>query len=281
MPPHEAIVHHCRLLRLPSLAETVPEALNLAHQQDWSLENFLLYLLEQELLGRRQRRIERLLRAAHLPPDKTFDRFDQTRLPLRLRRQLPGLIQGDFINQADNVLIFGQPGTGKTHLAAALAYEWVHQDYSVWFTPTYKLVDGLLRAKRDYELERELKRLDRFQVVILDDIGYVQQSREEMEVLFTFLAERYERRSVVITSNLVFSQWDQIFKDPLTTAAAIDRVVHHSRIIEFGPEMTSVRAEQAARRQQQQKELKQQEVLKQQTTVLHQNQPDQSQDGQI
>jgi DNA replication protein DnaC len=291
MPPHEAIVHHCRLLRLPSLAETVPEALNLAQQQDWSLENFLLYLLEQELLGRRQRRIERLLRAAHLPPDKTFDRFEQTRLPLRLRRQLPELVQGDFINQADNILIFGQPGTGKTHLAAALAYEWVQRDYSVWFTPTYKLVDGLLRAKRDYELERELKRLDRFQVVILDDIGYVQQSREEMEVLFTFLAERYERRSVVITSNLVFSQWDQIFKDPLTTAAAIDRVVHHSRIIEFGPEMTSVRAEQAARRQQQQqkelkqqqKELKQQqEVLKQQqTTVLHPNQPDQSQDGQI
>jgi len=282
MPPHEAIVHHCRLLRLPSLAETVPEALNLAQQQDWSLENFLVYLLEQELLGRRQRRIERLLRAAHLPPDKTFDRFEQTRLPLRLRRQLPELVQGDFINQADNILIFGQPGTGKTHLAAALAYEWVQRDYSVWFTPTYKLVDGLLRAKRDYELERELKRLDRFQVVILDDIGYVQQSREEMEVLFTFLAERYERRSVVITSNLVFSQWDQIFKDPLTTAAAIDRVVHHSRIIEFGPEMTSVRAEQAARRQQQQKELKQQQVLKQQqTTVLHQNQPDQSQDGQI
>ena len=107
---------------------------------------------------------------------------------------------------------------------------------------------GLLRAKRDYELERELRRLDRFQVVILDDLGYVQQSREEMEVLFTFLAERYERRSVVITSNLVFSEWDQIFKDPLTTAAAIDRVVHHSLIIEFGREMKSVRAEEAARR---------------------------------
>jgi DNA replication protein DnaC len=103
-------------------------------------------------------------------------------------------------------------------------------------------------AKRDYELERELRRLDRFHIVILDDLGYVQQSREEMEVLFTFLAERYERRSVVITSNLVFSQWDQIFKDPLTTAAAIDRVVHHSLIIEFGREMKSVRAEEAARR---------------------------------
>ncbi|MBK9094384.1 MAG: ATP-binding protein [Anaerolineae bacterium] len=178
-------------------------------------------------------------------------RFEQSRLPLRLRRQLAGLIEGGFIKEAENILIFGQPGTGKTHLAAALAYEWIHHDYSVWFTPTYKLVDGLLRAKRDYALEPELKRLDRFQVVILDDIGYVQQSREEMEVLFTFLAERYERRSVVITSNLVFSQWDQISTDPLTTAAAIDRVVHHSRIIEFGSEMTSMRAEAAARRQSQ------------------------------
>jgi len=124
----------------------------------------------------------------------------------------------------------------------------VERNYSVLFIPTFKLVGGLLRAKRDYELERELRRLDRFQVVILDDLGYVQQSREEMEVLFTFLAERYERRSVVITSNLVFSEWDQIFKDPLTTAAAIDRVVHHSIIIEFGREMRSVRAEEAARR---------------------------------
>lgn len=245
----EMLVQQCRLLRLPSMAEGVAEALKLAQQEDWPLESFLAYLLEQEVVGRQQRRIERLLREAHLPAGKTLAQFDQARLPLRLRRQLPALIPGDFIRQAENVLIFGQPGTGKTHLAAALAYEWVQRDYSVWFTPTYKLVDGLLRAKRDYELEHELKRLDRFQVVILDDIGYVQQSREEMEVLFTFLAERYERRSVVITSNLVFSQWDQIFKDPLTTAAAIDRVVHHSRIIEFGSEVTSLRAEAAARRQ--------------------------------
>ena len=197
---------------------------------------------------RRRRRVERILGGARLPPGKTLATLDTKRLPLRVRRTLPELCSGDFVDRADNVLVFGLPGRGKTHFACAVGYELAQSGRPVLFTPTFKLVGRLLRAKRDLALEAELRRLDRFEVLILDDIGYVQQDREEMEVLFTLLAERYERRSVIITSNLVFSEWDRIFKDPMTTAAAIDRVVHHSVIVEFGKEAPSVRAEEAAKR---------------------------------
>ena len=246
----ETIQQHFRTLRMPTALQIVAETLVVAQKENLSLETFLGEIMEQEIEGRHQRRIERLKKAAHLPVEKTLTTFDQGRLPLRVRRLLPQLCTGDFVDRAGNLLVFGLPGRGKTHFAAAVGHELVNLGRTVFFTPTYRLVDRLLRARRDLELESALRRLDRFEVLILDDIGYVQQSRDEMEVLFTLLAERYERRSVVITSNLVFSQWDQIFKNPMTTAAAIDRVVHHSIIVEFGKEMSSHRADQAALRQQ-------------------------------
>ena len=242
----ETLQQNFRALRMPTAVQIVAETMTVAHKENWSLETFLGEILEQEIEGRHQRRIERLKKGSGLPVDKTLATFDQERLPLRLRRLLPQLCTGEFVDRAENLLVFGLPGRGKTHFAAAVGHELVNLGHAVFFTPTYRLVDRLLRARRDLELESELRRLDRFELLILDDIGYVQQSRDEMEVLFTLLAERYERRSVVITSNLVFSQWDQIFKDPMTTAAAIDRVVHHSIIVEFGKEMSSHRADEAA-----------------------------------
>lgn len=246
----EALRLQCKALRLPTMATIIEETLQLAQQESWSLELTLHNLLEQEVLGRERRRIERLLKRSGLPAGKRLDLFDLNRLPLKAQRQIQQLATGDFVDRAGNALFFGLPGTGKTHAACGVAYQLVQTGRSVLFLPTYQLVARLLRAKREYELDMELRRLDKFQVVILDDIGYVQQTREEMEVLFTFLAERYERRSVMITSNLVFSEWNQIFKNPLTTAAAIDRVVHHSVIVEFGPHVSSRRAEEAAQRNQ-------------------------------
>ncbi len=235
-----------RTLKLPSFVKAYEELAIKADKNGWGCTQYLRHLVELEIEDRRQRRIERLQRASELPADKTLGALDTTKLPTKIRRQLPSLCEGGFINRAENVLAFGLPGRGKTHLVAAIGHELIHRGYSVLFVPAYRLVQRLLVAKRDLVLERELRHLDNFDAVILDDIGYVQQDREEMEVLFTFLAERYERRSVMITSNLVFSQWDQIFKDPMTTAAAIDRLVHHATILEMSG--SSVRAEQAKAR---------------------------------
>ena len=226
-----------RALKLPGFVEHHIELASKAERAGWSFAHYLEQLAELELEERRQRRMERLQRQSQLPP------LDVPRLPVAVRRQLPSLCEGGFADRGENVLAFGLPGTGKTHVVCAIGHELVQQGRPVFFVPTFRLVQRLLVAKRDLELDRLLRSLDRFDVIILDDIGYVQQNREEMEVLFTFLAERYERKSVVITSNLVFSQWDRIFKDPMTTAAAIDRLVHHATILELTGK--SYRTEQA------------------------------------
>jgi DNA replication protein DnaC len=161
-------------------------------------------------------------------------------------RRLHELADGDFLDEATNVLAFGLPGVGKSHAMCAVGHALVDRGHTVLFMPTYSLVQELLAAKRNLELPRALRKLDHFAVLILDDVGYIQQSPEEAEILFTLLAERYERRSVFITSNLIFAHWDRIFRDQMATAAAIDRLVHHSVLLEF--DVASFRTEHAKRR---------------------------------
>ena len=188
----------------------------------------LVEVLEAEAEARRQRRIARLRRASRLPPGKTFATLDTGRLPAPVVQQLETLAIGAFLETATNVLAFGLPGVGKSHALSAVGHALVEAGHSVLCAPAYALVQELLGAKRDLDLPRALRTLDLFEVILLDDLGYVQQSPDEAEVLFTLLAERYERRSVMVTSNLVFSQWDRIFRDQMATAAAIDRLVHHA-----------------------------------------------------
>lgn len=235
-PEQAALAVLLHELKLPAFADQHEEVGQKAEKSGWSHPRYLRQLTELELAQRRSRRIERLMKLSRLPGEKALSTLVQDKLPTKVRRQLPALCEGGFVERAENVLVFGLPGRGKTHLVCAVGHELVQRGYQVLFTQAVMLVQRLLAAKKKLELEAELKRLDSFDAVILDDIGYIQQDREEMEVLFTFLAERYERRSVLITSNLVFSQWDKIFKDPMTTAAAIDRVVHHAVILEMtGP----------------------------------------------
>jgi DNA replication protein DnaC len=220
-------------LRLPTFREQFQTLAEQAMREGLSYPHYLAELTSRECQTRNHSRVQRLLRNSRLLPGKTWEQFSWSRVPLQVARQLQSLRDGTFLERRENLLVFGKPGSGKTHLLAALGEQLVRQGRSVLFTTCSLLVQELLAAKGDLKLERFIKRLAAFEALIIDDLGYVQQSREEMEVLFTLLAERYERGSVLLTSNLPFSQWEQIFKDPMTTAAAIDRLVHHSIIIEL------------------------------------------------
>jgi len=203
-------------------------------ETEWSgVLPLLLEVFELEASDRRERRVERLLRASRLPASKTMEALQLGRFSKPLLQKVRELAKGDFLDRADNVLCFGLPGVGKSHVAAAIGHELVRRGRSVYYAPTYEVVQDLLAAKRDLMLPKALRRYDAFDLVVLDDLGYVQQSQDEAEVLFTLLSERYERRSVMLTSNLAFADWGRIFQNPMTTAAAVDRLVHHAVILEF------------------------------------------------
>jgi DNA replication protein DnaC len=248
LDPGPALVRCLQELHLPAMRTQHEAVARQAQQESWSYAGYLLELAERECQQRQHNRVERLLRASKLPLEKSWQALDLQRLPGKVVQQLRTLLAGDFLDRRENVLVFGQPGVGKTHCLAALAQELVRAGRRVLFTTCTLLVQELLLAKRELTLKGLLKRLGQWEGLLIDDLGYVQQSREEMEVLFTLLAERYERGSVLVTSNLPFSKWEQIFKDPMTAAAAIDRLVHHSVIVELN--VSSYRVEAAKKTRQ-------------------------------
>src|SRR5919202_3823597 len=245
MPDRQAEMRRMlRALKLPAIAASYEDLALKAAKANLTHEAFLYELIRAECLQRDEHRVARLQRLSGLPPDKTFRTLQLDCFPPLIREQLERLRSGTFVEDAVNIVAAGKPGVGKSHALAAIGHELVLRGRPVFWPPTASLVQELLAAKRDLRLPHALAKLDRYECVFLDDIGYVQHDRDEMEVLFPFLAERYERRSVAISTNLVFSDWNRIFKDPMTTMAAIDRVVHHSVILDLMG-MDSYRAREA------------------------------------
>ncbi len=245
---YQELASMLRSLNLSRMAASFEEVAVHAVRNGRSHETFLYELARLECEHRAQRRLERRVRESGLPLEKTFRTLQVARFGPVLAQQIERLRRGSFVQEAANVVAVGRPGTGKSHVAAAVGHELIAHGHTVYWSSTAALVQRLLAAKRDLRLPHELAKLDRFACLILDDIGYVQHDRDEMEVLFTLLAERYERKSVVITTNLVFSEWNRIFKDPMTTMAAIDRVVHHSVILDM-MSLESYRAKEASAQQ--------------------------------
>lgn len=242
----EQLTGYLRDLHLPAIRSAFEEKARRAEKETLSYERYLFELVELECQQRREHRITRLLQGSKLPLEKTLENFHLQRLPQKVGRQIKTLEDGTFLDRRENVLVFGNPGSGKTHLLSALGQELIRAGRRVAFTTCSRLVQDLLLAKKELRLTRAIRKLAWYEALVIDDLGYVQQDREEMEVLFTLLAERYERGSVLISSNLPFSKWEAIFKDPMTTAAAIDRLVHHSVILELN--IPSYRMEQAKKK---------------------------------
>jgi DNA replication protein DnaC len=230
-------------LRLPAIKHIWSRFAERADREGWPAARFLAALAEHEIAERGRRRIERHLAEARLPPGKTLDSFDFDAVPMISKAQVMALVAGDsWLEKGDNLLVFGPPGGGKSHLAAAIGLGLIENGWRVLFARTTDLVQRLQVARRELALESTVAKLDKYHLLILDDLAYVTKDQAETSVLFELISARYERRSVLITANQPFGEWNRIFPDPVTTLAAVDRLVHHATILELNVESYRRRA---------------------------------------
>lgn len=239
-----------RQLRLPTMASCYAELTARGEAQGWGVGQTLATLCEYELAERERRRLARHLREARLPVGKTLERFEFDAVTGADRLQLSRLAcESDWVEAAQNLLLFGPSGVGKSHLAAAIGHALIEQGLRVRFYAASALVQELQAAKQALRLADALGKLDKYHLLIIDDIGYVQRSEAETSVLFELIAHRYEAASVLITANQPFSAWDRIFPDDMMAVAAIDRLIHHAHVVELSGESYRKRAHNRQRRQ--------------------------------
>jgi DNA replication protein DnaC len=224
-------------LRLPAIKQLWASLATQADKEGWPAARFLAVLAEHEMAERSRRRIERHLAEARLPPGKTIDTFDFDAVPVVSKAQVMALAAGDaWLDRGANLILFGPPGAGKSHLAAALGFALVENGWRVLFTRTTDLVQRLQIARRELALEAAIAKLDKYHLLVLDDLAYVTKDQAETSVLFELIGARYERRSLLVTANQPFGQWGKIFPDQAMTLAVVDRLVHHATIFEMNVE---------------------------------------------
>ncbi|MEQ8397308.1 MAG: IS21-like element helper ATPase IstB [Gammaproteobacteria bacterium] len=230
-------------LRLPAIKLIWPDFAARADKEGWPAARFLAAIVEHEMAERANRRVQRHLDEARLPPGKTLDSFDFDAVPMVSKAQVMALAAGDsWLEKGANLLMFGPPGGGKSHLAAALGLALVENGWRVLFARTTDLVQKLQAARRDLLLESAIAKLDKYHLLILDDLAYVTKDQAETSVLFELIGARYERRSMLVTANQPFGEWGRIFPDQAMTLAAVDRLVHHAIILEMNVESFRRRA---------------------------------------
>lgn len=230
-------------LRLPAIKHLWPQFTERSDKEGWPAARLLMALAEHEVAERDRRRIERHLAEAKLLPEKSLDNFDFAAVPMISKAQVSALCAGDgWLEKGANLLLFGPPGGGKSHLASAIGLALVEKGWRVLFARTSDLVQRLQIARREFGLEAAIQRLDRYHLLILDDLVYVTKDPAETSVLFELISTRYERRSVLITANQPFGEWGKVFQDPAMTLAAVDRLVHHATIFEMNVESYRRRA---------------------------------------
>jgi DNA replication protein DnaC len=234
-------------LRVPTIKRVAADLCQQSDKEGWPGQRLLEALIEHELAERETRRIDRHRAEANLSPDKRLSSFDFAAVPSVSKAQVMALAEGhEWLDRGANVLLFGPPGVGKSHLVSGLCHALIEAGRRVYFSRCSDLVQKLQAARRDLRLPQEMARLDRFDLLVLDDLSYVRRDQAETSVLFELIAERYERKSLAITANTPFSQWNDVFVEPAMTVAAVDRLVHHSTILEMNVESYRRRAAQAA-----------------------------------
>lgn len=233
LDPKEAMVDiYCKQLKLPGLKSTFQELARDAMAQNQTPVAFLAACLAKEVETRAQKRLSTRLRQAKFPEVKTVEAFEFTSIPKLPRTTIVSLTECKFIQKRENIISVGQSGTGKTHISIAIGVAAIQQGFKVRFIKVSDLIQELLRAESEYRLPRYLRSWDKFDLVILDELGYINLGAGS-PLLFQFCSERYEKGSLIITTNLEFSRWGEVFGDNALTIALLDRLTHHAHVIPF------------------------------------------------